>query len=257
LVEPGRNTPDLWVSDLARRANTRLTFDPGTEASAVWSADGTRIIFRSDRAGNNDLYLKGTGGTGAEVQALVDKTAAKVSSDWSADGRYVVYHAARQTTGLDIWILPMSGDRTPREFLQTPFNEMQGRLLPDGHWMAYTSDESGSLEVHVRPFPAGAEHWVVSTNGGSEPTWRGDGKELFYLGADRMLMSISIAGGPRLEADVPKPLFETNVGAINPDFRRQYAASRDGNRFLVNTMSKDASSPPIIVVLNWTTALNK
>ena len=130
-------------------------------------------------------------------------------------------------------------------------------LSPDGRWLAYTSDESGTLDVYVRPFPGGAEKWAVSTRGGSEPQWRGDGKELFYLGADRTLMSVPIAAGASFEAGVPKALFETRVGAINPEFRHNYAASKDGNRFLINTVPDGASSPPITVVLNWTAGLKK
>jgi hypothetical protein len=151
----------------------------------------------------------------------------------------------------------MFGDRKPRAFLQTPFNEMQGHLSPDGRWMAYTSDESGSLEVYVRPFPAGPEKWSISTNGGSDPTWRRDGKELFYLGPDRKLMSVPVRAAQTFEAGVPTPLFETRVGSLNPDFRNQYAVSSDGNRFLINTVSEGSSSSPITIVLNWTETLKK
>jgi hypothetical protein len=188
---------------------------------------------------------------------VIGPTAVLVTTDWSPDAANIVYHSAGETTGDDIWVLPMSGGSKPHAFLQTPFNEMQGKLSPDGHWMAYTSDESGMLEVYVRPFPAGAEKWAVSTNGGSEPKWRGDGKELFYLGADRKLMSVPIVAGATLEVGVPKALFETKVGSINPEYRSQYAVSKDGNRFLINTVSAGASSPPITVVLNWTAGLNK
>ena len=122
--------------------------------------------------------------------------------------------------------------------------------------MAYTSDESGTLQVYVRPFPSGDEKWPISTSGGSEPTWRRDGKELFYLAPDRKLMAVPVMG-PTFNAGEPKPLFETRVGPINPEFRNLYAAASDGNRFLVNTVSEGASSSPITIVLNWPEALKK
>jgi hypothetical protein len=186
--------------------------------------------------------------------SLVD---AQLPSDWSPDGAYVVYHVSTENTGQDIWVAPMSGDRKGRPFLQTPFNEMQGRLSPDGRWMAYTSDESGSLEVYVRPFPTGAEKSLVSTNGGSDPVWRHEGKELFYLGADRKLMSVNVKSSTTFESDVPRPLFDAHVGALNPDYRNQYTVSSEGSRFLVNVVSEGSSSSPITVVLNWTEMLKK
>jgi Tol biopolymer transport system component len=254
LVDTQLNTPDLWLYDLLRGTSLRVTTDPGTDASARWSPDGSRIAFRSDRHGNNDIFVKGAGGTGLDEPLVVER-GTKIPSDWSPDGAYVVYHETTSSTGWDMWVVPMAGDRKPRPFLQTPFNEMQGRLSPDGRWMAYTSDESGNLEVYVRPFPTGAEKVLVSTNGGSDAVWRRDGKELFYLAADRKLMSARVTSGTTFESDVPKPLFDTHVGALNPDYRNQYSVSSDGNRFLVNVVPDSAASSPITVVLNWTQLL--
>ena len=255
VVDPQLSTPDLWLYDLLRGTSLRVTTDPGTDASARWAPDGSRIVFRSDRGGNNDLFLKGANLTGPDEPLVGDPTT-KVSSDWSPDGAYVVYHTL-ESTGWDIWVVPMFGDRKPRPFLQTSFNEMQGRLSPDGRWMAYTSDESGNLEVYVRAFPTGAEKWLISTNGGSDPVWRRDGKELFYLGADRKLMSVVSKGGAAFESSVPSALFDTHIGSLNPDYRNQYAVSSDGSRFLVNVVPERSSSSPITVVLNWTGLLKR
>lgn len=257
LVDARLNSPDLWLYDLARGTSLRITSDPSTESSPRWAPDGSRLAFRSDRGGQNDIFLKSAGGTGPDEPFLTDTGNNKLPSDWSPDGAYVVYHQALENSGQDIWVVPTSGDRKARPFLQTPFNELQGRLSPDGRWMAYTSDESGNLEIYVRPFPSGAEKWLISTNGGSDAVWRHDGKELFYLGVDRKIMSVRVNSGAPFESDVPRPLFDTQVGALNPDYRNQYAVSNDGNRFLVNDLSEGSSSSPITVVLNWTQMLRK
>jgi Tol biopolymer transport system component len=214
------------------------------------------VVFRSDRRGNSDLYIQNSSGTEPEL-LLVAPTIISVPTDWSSDGRFIVYHTVGEKTGYDLWVLDMGGGRKAWPFLHTTFNETQGHLSPDGRWMAYTSDESGTLEVWVRPFPAGDDKWLLSTSGGSEPRWRRDSKELFYLAANRQLMAVPITDGSKFKAGEPKALFETRVGPINPEFRDQYAAFADGSRFLVNTVSEGSSSSPITVVLNWTEALRR
>ena len=191
----GVGTPgDIWVFDLARNTETRLTFDPADDLGPLWSPDGNHIAFASTRNHSFGLYQKNSNGTGDDELLLkVDTTI--VPEDWSLDGRFLVYMI---TTGggRDVWFLPLAGDassgaprgsgqtgqaRKPVPFLTTPFFERHAQLSPDGKWMAYVSNESGIYDVYVQSFPAGGGKWQVSTGGGVEPRWRHDGKELFYL----------------------------------------------------------------------------
>jgi hypothetical protein len=144
--------------------------------------------------------------------------------------------------------------------LETPFKESQGQLSPDGRWIVYVSNESGSNEVYGRPFPSGDGKWQISTSGGSEPTWRGDGKELFYLAANQDLMAVAIKGGAIMNASPPTRLFGTamSTGLINTSYtRNQYVVTADGQRFLVNQGTTAALTSPVTVVVNWQAALKK
>ena len=150
----------------------------------------------------------------------------------------------------------MFGDRKPFPFLQTEFNETQAQLSPDGRWVAYNSDESGKSEVYVRPFPAGDGKWQISTNGGVQARWRRDGKELFYLARDSSkLMAVEVKAEKTFVASVPKALFETRMNA--PNFFYLYAASANGQRFLLPSPVQETASAPLNVVVNWTAALHR
>ena len=150
----------------------------------------------------------------------------------------------------------MFGDRQPRLFLQTEFNEKQGRFSPDGKWMAYASDESGKYEIYVQPFPATGGKWQISTNGGEQPSWRRDGKELYYVAGDKKLIAVTVEPDSlSFRASTPKELFQMHVGS---DFgRNQYAVTADGQRFLVNTLVGETASPQITVMVNWAAGLKR
>jgi Tol biopolymer transport system component len=247
---------DLWVVDVAGGSTSRFTFGSAQKRSPVWSPDGNRIAFGS-YVGTTDLYQKNTNGAGGEELLLKTGATGALATDWSSDGRVLVYDAAGPKTSYDLWILPLVGDRTPHPFLQTGFVETQGQLSPDGRWMAYSSDETGVREVWVQPVPASGAKWQLSTEGGAEPRWRRDGSELFYVAGTGMLMAVPIkAGAPTLEAGPPKPLFETHRPYTGPLFSN-YVPAADGQRFLVNTTAADTPPSPITVVLNWTAALKK
>jgi Tol biopolymer transport system component len=232
---------------------SRFTTDPAPDTNPLWSPDGGRIVFSSSREGVRNLYQKNASGGGTE-EVLLKSSEEKVADDWSADGGLILYETANPKTIWDLWVLPMSGDRQPVPFLQTKFNEQQAQFSPDGKWIAYTSDESGAPEVYVRTFPDSGARWRVSVSGGAQARWRRDGRELFYIAADRKLMVVDIKRGATFEASVPKTLFGTRVLSLT-DFRNQYAVTADGQRFLINSTTDETGTIPISVEVNWTADL--
>jgi len=260
---PETGTADIWVVELARNITSRLTFNPDADDMPVWSTDGTRIVFRARRTAPDgrlrwSLYEKASSGTGPEQ--LVP-TAPLGPGDaplaWPQDGRFVVYTAADAAMRRDLWLLPRSAGGTPVRLLETPFNEGQAAASPDGRWLAYVSDESGSNEVYVRPFPSGEARWRISIDGGTEPAWRADGKELYYVARDRYLMAVTMRASTAVDPAPPVRLFETamasttNVGYT----RNQYVVTGDGQRFLVNQPA--GGLPPVTVVVNWPALLKR
>jgi len=247
---------DVWIVDLGRGVPTRLTFDPGSDGGGGWSSDGTRIAITSNRRGPFNIFALSSTQPGTEQQLFDSKTSAYTPS-WSPDGGHLVYsNITSPATGFDLWILPMNGDRKPFAFVQTPAQEDNPEFSPDGRWIAYSSTESSREEVYVRPFPGPGGVYQVSRAGGTQPQWRGDGREIFFLGLDGVLMSASVNALPGgIEAGIPQPLFETNVALAANTNRRQYAAAKDGKRFLVNVPDRSAPPPPITVVLNWPAAI--
>jgi len=209
----------IWLLDFSRGTSTRFTFGPASAQSAVWSPDGSRIIFASvDREGKSNLYQKLASGAGDD-ELLLKSNEDKYPRSWSRDGRFLLYTATRgpKTTKDKIWVLPLEGDKKPFPFLRTDFNEEDGQFSPDGHWIAYSSDESGRQEIYVSPFSpnpngtasAARGKWLISTGGGVEPQWRGDGRELYYLAPDGKLMAVDVTTKPVFQAGAPKSLFQT------------------------------------------------
>ena len=254
-MDPQTGTQDIWLFDLLRDIPSRFTTNPANDWYPLWSPDGNSIVFSSNRDGVPDLYLKNASGVSDE-EVLLKSEEIKVADDWSADGKFIVYESRNSQTKLDLWILPMFGDRKPFPFLQTLFNEQQAQFSSDGKWIAYTSDESGAPEVYVQTFPASGGKWRISTSGGAEPKWRRDGKELFYIAADKKLMTVDTKLGPTFEAGVPKALFETRVTVLTT-FRNHYTVTGDGQRFLINSGLEETNFTPISVVVNWTADLKR
>ena len=247
---------ELWRADLARGVSTKLTLGDTPEWSAVWSPDGDRIAFASGSVGSpTDLYEKPSSGAGTEKE-LLRSSAAKFPSDWSQDGHFLLFEVRDPRAKAKLWALPLSGDRKPFPLLQTPFNETSGVFSPDGRWVAYVSDDSGRPEVYVQTFPVSTAKWRVSTNGGSQPRWRGDGKEIFYVASDHRLMAVAVKAGSSFEAGIPTALFEIGT-PLGTGFRHQYDVTHDGERFFVVRAAEPQESQPITVVLNWTADLKK
>ena len=255
--DPQTAKPDIWIVDLVRGSFSRFTFYPRSEVYPVWSPDGARIAFSSDRSIPQQLYVKPT--AAGDEEKVLDTTHDAYPTDWSSDGRFLVYSSGRVgATRADIWMLPLDGERRPQPLLRGPFNEGEGQVSPDGRALAFTSDESGRPEVYVGRLPNLTERWQVSTGGGRFPTWRRDGKELFYLAADRKLMAVGLAAGSASEGSVPSALFQTRVPQADfPGFHSMYVPAADGQRFLVLTEPETFHSPPLTVVVNWSASLKR
>ncbi|HEV3215605.1 MAG TPA: protein kinase, partial [Vicinamibacterales bacterium] len=258
---------DIWLTDVARSVATRFTFNLAPEYSPVWSPDGTLVVFRSlnrNGFGPSDLFVKPANGA-TDEQPLLVTPQAKTPLDWSRDGRFLLYSSLDPKTQSDLWVLPLTDGAKPFPVVQTAFEETQGQFSPDGHWLAYTSNESGRDEIYARPFPDSGGKWQLSTGGGSQPRWRPDGKELFYVAADAKLTAVPIGVAPQARAltvGAPVALFPTHlaIGAgislTGYQSRALYAIAADG-RFLMNVTLEEDRPAPITIVQNWTAALKK
>ena len=235
---------DVWIQEAARAS--RFTFDPADDRIEIWSPDGARVVFASNRKGQYDLYQKPSDGSGSE-EVLLQSADAKRPTSWSPDGRFILYGSAQNNN--DLMVLPLTGDRKPFPFLSTPFNEQEGVFSPDGKRVAYQSNESGRFEIYVRPFPGPGGQWQVSAGGGTSPRWRADGKELYYLAPDLKLMAVAVAAqGATFAPGTPEALFQTHMAQAL--LKPQYDVARDG-RFLIDTDLQDTSTEPIHLLLNW------
>ncbi len=241
---------DIWLLDLERGTDQRFTFDPADDQWPVWSPDGDRILFASARETRPfDLYLKGTAGTDP-AQLLLETDELKVPFGWSTDGEQVSFTTL--DADYDLWLLPMSGDRQPTSFLSTPFQDASGVISPDGHWMAYWSDESVEFRVYVRTVPPSGGQWQISTAAGFAPRWSADGRELYWTTENNQLMAVDIdvTGDAPIVIGTPQQLFEAPFRQT-PIQRNVFDVSADGERFLVNTLVEGALSAPITWVHNW------
>lgn len=241
---------DVWIADRSTGALSQFTADPAAEWGPVWSPDGRTIVFSSDRNGTLGLVRKDAFDAGAAEVPLETIGGNPVAQSWSPDGKFILYAAFDQKTRADLWLLPMSGDRTPVPLVQTEFGEEQSQISPDGRWFAYTSHESGQPEVYVQSFPKPAHRWRVSTHGGADARWRRDGKELFYISNDRQLMAVSVRLGVMFEHGPAVALFDAGVQPFWYEARNLYDVSRDG-RFLFMAPIEDDRSSPFTVIVHW------
>ena len=203
---------DIWQVDAARGITSRFTFDTSVDSTAVWSPDGSRLVFRSNRNGVYDLFEKPAAGAGDE-QRLFASPDDKIPSDWSTDGHVLLYVNFVKNVR-DLWALPIEsqGVGTPFPVVRTRFSEDQGQFSPDGRWIAYRTNESGQDEIYVQAFPGPGGKARVSTEGGSQPRWRRDGKELFFVAPDNRLMAVPVAlpsNGQAPNVGAPVELFAT------------------------------------------------
>jgi eukaryotic-like serine/threonine-protein kinase len=246
----------VWLYDLSRETLTRFTFEGNSNQYPVWKPDGKRIAFQSNKEGVPNLFWQLADGSGA-LERLTTSEDTQTANSWSPDGQ-LAFIEINPTTGWDIWVLQMGGPSAGTEqarkalaFLRTPFNESAPRFSPDGRWLAYVSDESGRFEIYVQPYPGPGGKWQISTEGGTEPVWNPNGRELFYRSGDKM-MAVDIATQPSFAAGKPKVLFAGQYVPTPVTFPN-YDVSPDGQRFLMLKPSDAAEAAPtqINVVLNW------
>lgn len=255
---------DLWTWDTSRSAAQMVHKDPTFAEMPIWSPRGDSFVFGSNRVvGTPNFYRRAFGGTGQD-EALFASESRKTLNQFSRDGRFIVYSQTDIKTREDLWVLPMENGKAgkPAVFLNSEFNELHGQLSPDGRWMAYTSDESGRREVYVRAFPSGAEPSRISLNGGEEPRWRGDGKELYFVAADGKVMAVGlkVEAGPRpsLQPSAAEALFEAPPLAHYFPTSIAYDVTANGKRFLIDvSVAAAAVSSPLQVALNWEAGIQK
>jgi len=252
MTDMASQNTDVWTYDLQRGTAKRLTFDPAADSVSVWSPDAARLVFSSNRnAPRNDLYMKNSDGS-QEEKLIVQGGVNNFANDWSSDGKYILY--ARDA---DLWFATLPELKIAL-FLKAPSIVRNGQFSPDGKWVAYSSNETGRWEIYVTSFPDAKGKWQVSTAGGEQPRWRGDGKELFYLSSDAKMMAAPVRTGANFDAGTPVALFQAAPRQAVPLYDLfAYDVSRDGQRFLILTQVRPAETAPMSIVLNWTAKLNK
>ena len=243
---------DIWLVELSRGIASRLTSDPSDERFPIWSPDGHQILFSSDRRGKPDLYVRTL--DSGEEELIVDSPGRNFPRHWTRDGQFILFGWFIRDS-LDLWMLPLMGEGKPKPILETPFSQWSARVSPDGRWLAYNSNESGRVEAYIQPFQTPGEKLRLSVNGSGPVSWRGDGKELFYLALDGTMMAVPIQAGDAMEPGIPQSLFQTGIATAT--VLRQFAVTEDGQRFLLLAPLPAESATAITVVLNWTASLKR
>jgi Tol biopolymer transport system component len=252
------NNRDIWVIDIARGVPSRISFDAASDWSPSWSLDGSRLIFASSRSGANDVYQKASSGVGNDELAFSsDKNEIPVHA--SPAGRYVVFSRPRppgNNPGNDTWVLDLSS-KQESPFVESPFDKVHARVSPNGRWVAYATNDSGMYQIVVQSFPDPNQgRWQITAQGGVEPKWRRDGRELYYLALDGKLMAVPTKTDPTFEAGTPVDLFTTplTVSRPIPSRDRRYDVAPDG-RFLFLTPIGSGTSATVVGIVNWASSL--
>jgi serine/threonine-protein kinase len=251
---------DLWIWDAARLTFTRLTFDPALDAWPVWTPDGRRVIFSSERDGGRNLWWQSADGSGG-IERLTRSLNPQNPTSVSPDGNRVVFTEAGKPTAEDVMQVELSGNHEVTALVETPFAERNGVISPDGRWLAYEATEGGPNEIHVRPYPnVGDGRWQVSSGGGTRPLWSRDGRELFYVTGTGAIMGVRVDGGKAWSATPAVNIigsgYMTNLQGF---LGRTYDVSPDGQRFLVlkSTADVDARPPELVVIQHFDEELKR
>jgi Tol biopolymer transport system component len=258
-----RPSSSLARVDLETLQATRITAGSAFDVAPLWSPVGDRFIYLSQRRRGMETYERSASPGGDETRWMAAPPAKAgdailrflVPESWTRDGALMTYSAIHPRTRSDIWLLDVRAGSALRPLFTGPHNEAQSQVSPDGRYVAYASDESGQLEVYVQTFPVPGPRWRLSTAGGADPRWRGDGRELFYVAADRKMMSVDVTPGVQPRYGTPRPLFQTHIKYLWQDTRNHYDVAPDGQRFLLLVPHADPRSAAYTLVLNWKTAL--
>jgi len=252
---------DIWIWDFARETLTRLTTDPSNDFAPIWTRDGRRIVFSSTRVTPSALFVQAADGTGG-AERLTEGAEAYAPNTFSLDGKRLILRADASTaTGQDLRMLVLDGERRITPLIQTPFDERNAVISPDGKWLAFQSNESGTDEVYVRPFPdVESGRWQVSTTGGFHPAWAPNGRELFYVAADGRLMAVDVRSQGGFGVGVPRTLVDGGFYFNLVPQGRSYDISPDGTRFLLieaPNSGTQADTAGLTVVLHWQEELKR
>jgi serine/threonine protein kinase len=262
IADAKANNVNVWLNDLKRSTNSRFTFDSAEDVGGVWSRDGSLIAYRSLQLSDTNVLVKQAQGLQPAKSILSVKENAQVTDDlapnsWSLDNKELLCTLQPAAGGSQLVLLSTSGGKMTR-FLTTKTSETNGQISPDGKWVAYASNESGDWEIYVTTYPTAAGKWQISRGGGTEPRWRGDGKEIFYIGAGSTLTAVPVSSEGTFAAGNPTPLFRTQLRAqVSSTDQFSYDVTKDGQRFLVNRYAKPAQVAPLHIVLNATAGLPK
>jgi Tol biopolymer transport system component len=248
MTDPTLGSSDIWIHDLQRNTRTRAVLGSTDDADPVWSPDGKKLAFFSCCEHGSTLFIKNIHEAGKGKTFLNGGFQSPL--DWSRDGKYVLFTEGQPTGARDLWVLPVADGAKPYALTHSSFDERTGRFSPDGKWVAYVSNESGQEDVYVARFANSQERWRISTAGGTNPRWRGDGQELFFVDAERRFMAVPMKIGDSLTPGVPSPLFRIDTLLDN-----DYDITADGQRFLVTRTSPAAQAVPFNVIVNWQSAL--
>jgi Tol biopolymer transport system component len=213
----------------------------------VWGADGTYLYFTNASSGAYNIYRKIFTGVGSP-EVVTPPGPPQVPADVSLDGRYLLYTSGSYIASQDIWLLELNNRENRTPLIKSEFDELYPRFSPDGRWIAYSTDESGTSEVYVQSYSATGGRWQVSSNGGSQPRWRADGRELFYVAPDLKLMSVEVRSGAIFDFDTPKPLFQTRMDSF--DAPNRYVVAENGKKFLINVPVGEEFANPVTVTIH-------
>ncbi len=246
-VDVQTNNSDIWIVDLSRSLLSRFTFNAAVEDDPVWSADGKYVYFSSAIDDQYNIHRKAANGIGSQ-EVVTPVGLSQRPMDISRDNKSLLYQVDNSKAGSDIWILDLDNTKKTRPYLASEFSDNYPHLSPDGKWLAYTTNESGKMEVYVQSFSATGGRWQVSVNGGSQPYWRQDSRELFYIAPDLKMMSVVINPGATFDFELAKPLFLTRVDSY--DAPKRYVAAENGQKFLMNIPVGLEFANPISVTIN-------